>query len=519
MTPLRTLVTAGLLAVPLLALPATGAADTSTSTTPRLESPVTGAPATASSASSPSSAVRRPNIVLITTDDQTLTDMRAMPITRRLLKSRGVTLTGISPHPLCCPARAQILTGQFAQNNGVFSNTGEHGGYSSLDTSSTLATWLDEAGYNTAFMGKFLNGYGRSDTTDETPGWDEWHPTAAGIYNYRDFTIDHNGSLRSYLASYQTDVFAGVADKVLTRFANQPQPFFVWQSFVAPHGSCQPSNELRCWGPPIPARRHRGLFSDVSPPAFADPAYNEADVSDKPAWVRHRARLDAAKRKSILRMHRMRLRSLQAVDEGVGRMVSTLRRQGELANTLIIFTSDNGYLLGEHRLLGKNVPYEPALQVPLLMRGPGLPVGVTLNQVGAMVDIAPTIAAAARATPGLTIDGRNLLPVLQSRKRSWTNLLIQAGAEPRNGVDRDWFWRGVRTPRYTFVAYPATGERELYDRRKDPHQLDSVATNRRYADVLAELNRRLLVLRGCAGAQCRQRFPALPPVRPPAFGT
>lgn len=509
MPTLRTLLMAAMLAAPLVVLPSI-AAGTPTST--RGQGPATVAMPGKTPTSASAAVAARPNIVLLTTDDQTLTDLRAMPVTRRLLQSHGVTLTGISPHPLCCPARAEILTGQFAQNNGVISNTGEHGGYGSFDTSSTLATWLHDAGYHTAFMGKFLNGYSTADVADATPGWDEWHPTVAGVYNYRDFTIDHNGSLRAYENAYQTDVFAGVADKVLDRFAVQDAPFFLWQSFVAPHGSCQPSQELRCWGPPTPARRHQRLFADAMPPAFSDPAFNEADVHDKPAWVQQRPRLSSTRQQEIVRTHRQRLRALQAVDEAVGRVVSTLRQHGKLANTLIVFTSDNGYLLGEHRLLGKNVPYEPALRVPFLMRGPGIPAGVTRSQVGALVDIAPTIAAAALVTPGLDVDGRNLLPVARRGAPSWTNLLIQAGKEPGPDVDHLWFFRGVRTSRYTFVAYPATGERELYDRRKDPHQLTSLTTKRRYADVKAELNRRLQILRTCRGAQCRQQFAALPPV-------
>ena len=131
----------------------------------------------------PPSPQSAPNIVLITTDDQTVTDLAKMPITRRLLKEQGVTFSGISPHPLCCPARAEILTGQFAQNNGVRGNVGSQGGYQALDTSSTVATWLRDAGYQTAFMGKFLNGYQGASINDPAPGWDEWHPTVAGAYN------------------------------------------------------------------------------------------------------------------------------------------------------------------------------------------------------------------------------------------------------------------------------------------------------------------------------------------------
>ena len=191
-------------------------------------------------------------------------------------------------------------------------------------------------------------------------------------------------------------------------------------------------------------------------------------------------------------------------------MVRALADSGRLDNALVIFTSDNGYLLGEHRIGGKNVPYEPALQVPFLMRGPDLAAGTVSTQVAATVDIAPTIAAAARATPTLTTDGRNLLPVARGDASSWHTLLIQAGREPKVVTSGDWFFRGVRTTRYTYVTYPGTRERELYDRLIDPHQLVNVATRPQYREVRAELARRLKILGPCKGAPCRQRFAPLP---------
>ncbi|MBA3233257.1 MAG: sulfatase [Propionibacteriales bacterium] len=453
---------------------------------------------------------QRPDIVLITTDDQTLRDLRHMPVTRRLLQAKGVTFTGLSPHPLCCPARAEILTGQYAQNNGVYSNTGAHGGYQHFRPGSTVATWLHRAGYQTAFMGKFLNGYGRSDIHDPTPGWDEWHPTVAGVYNYTDFTINHNGRLRSYHDSYQTDVYAQLGARTVRDFAQDSSPFFMWQSFVAPHGSCGATAELHCWGPPVPAKRHQGLFATEVPPAFSDPSYDEADVRDKPSWLQNRPRISPTVRHRLVRLHRMRLRALQSVDEGVRHLVRALAHTGRLDNTLIIFTSDNGYLFGEHRLNGKNYPYEPALKVPFLMRGPGLPVGVTAPNVAASLDIAATIAAAAHADPTLRVDGRNLLPLVTGPSRGRDTVLIQAGTQFDNPAAPSWRFRGVRTQRYTFVRYPQTNEHELYDRRTDPAQQRNVSADPRYFETRRELGRRLGALKDCSGAVCRQHFGAVP---------
>jgi N-acetylglucosamine-6-sulfatase len=456
---------------------------------------------------------KRPNVVLITTDDQTLADLRYMPRTRRLIAGQGVTFDGISPHPLCCPARAEILTGQFAQNNGVRSNKGQFGGYKRLRTRNTIATWLNRAGYQTMFMGKFLNGYSPWSDRGPAAGWDDWNPTVRGVYKYRKFTVRHNQRLRRYRGPYQTDFFTDLAVQKIRGASRMQRPFFLWQSYVAPHVSCPPRKETEaCWSPPMAATRHRGLFTDAIPPSMRSDAFNE-DVGDKPFPLSETPEIDDEKERKILLLHRRRLQSLQAVDEGVARMMDALRRTGELRNTLVIFTSDNGYLLGEHRYTGKVLPYEPALQVPLLMRGPGLPAGVVRKRVATLVDLAPTIVAVAHARAGLVMDGRNLLPIATRNKPSWETLLIQAGQYRTYGTG--WFYRGVRTDRYSYAYYPYSDEDELYDRRKDPDQLTNVAGDPRYAAVVRLLKRQAKTLGSCAGWQCRRSF-RQPPAPLPA---
>jgi N-acetylglucosamine-6-sulfatase len=452
----------------------------------------------------------RPNVLLITTDDQTLTDLAHMPRTRRLIADQGVSFDGISNHPLCCPARAEILTGQFAQNNGVRSNRGPYGGYKRLHTRNTIATWMQDAGYHTIFMGKFLNGYNAQADTGHAPGWDDWNPTVRGVYNYDHFTVRHNDRQRTY-NKYQTDVFTDLAVQKIRKASNAKRPFFLWQSYMAPHASCPPTKETEtCWSPPKPAPRHRGMFSDAVPPSMSSPAFNEADTTDKPFPLRRLPELDRATTRKIVALHRRRLESLQAVDQGVASMLRTLKRTGELRNTLVIFTSDNGYLLGEHRYAGKVMPYEESLKVPLLMRGPGIPHGVVRKSIGTLVDLAPTIVAAGRAKPTLVVDGHNLLPAARRRAPSWETLLIQAGPyRPRDDAF-GWFYRGVRTDRYTYAHYLFSDEDELYDRRNDPFQLDNLAQDPDYAKVLAALKRRTAALRGCAGQRCFRSFPALP---------
>lgn len=457
---------------------------------------------------------KRPNIVLITTDDEADYDMRWMPRTRRLLGEAGVTFSdSVSPHPLCCPARAEILTGQFAQNNGVRTNEGhKHGGFRAMHSyRNTIGPWLQHAGYRTAFVGKFLNGY-RS-TSRNIPGWNEWNPLLEdfGAYQYYNFSARHNDVIRRHPRVHVSDFLAGQTARLVRKFSKRRQPFFIWQSHVAPHGACVPDGDSWCWGPPVPARRHADILEDVQPPSFSDPAFFERDVADKPAYLKSLS--TSSQRLAELRQSfTRRIQSLQSVDEAVARTIRVLRDTGELSNTVVVFTSDNGFVLGEHRWTGKDVPYEQSLQVPLIVRGPGLPKGVTRRDTVATVDLAPTFVDLANAKPTVPLDGRSLLPLARRGAASgWQNLLIQNGPRLGEGDGAGWSYRGVRTRRYTYVEYTRYGT-ELYDRRLDPHQLTNLAGLPAYSKVQRELQRRAHVLRNCSGKSCRRSFGPLPPV-------
>lgn len=454
----------------------------------------------------------RPNIVLVTTDDQRLDEMAWMPRTRRLVGAQGVTFgNAISPHPLCCPARAEILTGQLAHNNGVRHNTGRWGGYAAFSRKNRrehIGTWLTRAGYNTAFVGKFLNGY--TARHGDQPGWRAWSGTLSGTYRYTRFSMRVDGRTKRYdLARnrrhYVADVVGDRGAALVRRFSRGRKPFFLWISHVGPH-SARVDNR---WMPPIPAPRHRRIFSDSRPPVLAQPNYREADRSDKPATVRAQS---AGRLDRLLRSHRQRIRSLQAVDEANARLVKALRDTGELGNTIVVFTSDNGYLQGEHRLWAKNWPYEESLRVPLLVRGPGIPAGEQRAQNATLVDLPATFLQAARAPRG-SADGADLLPALAQDLPTAETSLIQAGA-PR----APWSWRGVRTARYTYVRWRG-GAEELYDRLTDPFQLENLlrpdqetATAESYQAVAEEMRGRFDRLASCAGATCR---PDLGPVPGP----
>jgi N-acetylglucosamine-6-sulfatase len=375
--------------------------------------------------------------------------------------------------------------------------------------------WLRRAGYQTAFMGKYLNQYGDRDAHEVPPGWGYWRATVGIPYDYYNFTVNAGGDLRVHVGDYQTDYYADLTERLVPRLSARDRPFFLWQSHIAPHLARAAWPFLsggEGWSAATPSSRYDGTLEHVSLPQSGSPAFNEADVSDKPRYIRDTPPLDREARRALGEVYQRRIESLRSVDDAVARTVDVLRRTGELDNTLLIFTSDNGYLLGQHRHKGKNVPYEPALQVPLLMRGPSVPTGVRSPATTTTVDLAPTVLAAAGAEAGLPVDGRNLLPVARGVRPGWDTTLIQGGPRTPEEGPR-WFFRGVRTHRYTYVEYRQSGGVELYDRLMDPRQLRNVAGRAAYARVQAELRRRLLQLQDCAGWECRRHFGPLPEPR------
>jgi len=453
-----------------------------------------------------------PNVLLVSTDDQAAADMRFMPFTRRYFARNGVTFTdAISPYPLCCPARATILTGQLSHNHRVLTNMPPYGGYKAFvangNEDTTLPTWLQGAGYQTMFVGKYLNGYGEGEFREYWPkGWDHWNGLAGpGIYSYTNFGLLRDGVLTPYPTGYNSTVFGRITQDFIQQSAADRKPFFVWQSDLAPHGGCQRKVGRRgChWGTPRPARRDRDAFPDLRLNSSGDASFNERVVVDKPRHVRDTAEWDAAKLDRMTHYNQQRARSLLAVDRSFKATIGELERLGELDNTLVIFTSDNGYLIGQHRWQGKTLPYQPSLQVPLMISGPGIPAGVRSDETVALVDIASTIAQAAGVTPAVVQDGRALQPVMDGTAKGYAAVSIEAG--PQQPEDwPTWFYRGVRTKRYTYIVYPGLDELELYDRRKDPDETDNVAYRPAYQHTRAALAAKLAQLRDCAGALCHQ---------------
>ena len=467
----------------------------------------------------------RPNIVVFMTDDETVAELAGMPHTRRLIERQGVRFDrSYVSYPVCCPSRATYLTGQYAHNHGVMGLYPPTGGYGRFDKRNALPVWLRRAGYHTAHLGKFLNGYGDQEAADVPPGWSDWHATVDySTYKMWGYTINDNGRMHTYGRTfdenprlYQTDVLAGKAAAIVKRQAARPEPLFLSLNFLAPHHEAR-GVQRRTHRLVRPAPRDRRAFA--SAPLARAASFNEADMSDKPRFLRtHTHPLTGRDIAAIQRDARARRAALLAADDGVARVVAAVRRAGELDNTYFIFTSDNGYMQGEHRVRsGKMLPYEPSTQVPLLITGPGIPAGRVSRELVANIDLAPTILQLAGATAGKTVDGRSLLPFAHDPAlRTKRAILHETGGQKyvgpaeqdertnvRRPMKRVLTYQAIRTSRWLYVRWH-DGSRELYDLRNDPDELRSLHAGRHHRHVRHVLARRLRALATCAGDSCRR---------------
>ena len=464
---------------------------------------------------------QRPNVVVIMTDDQTVDDLSAMPATRRAFARRGVSFYNSSvSYPVCCPSRASFLTGRYAHSHGVMGLYWPTGGYGRFNDSDALPVWLLRAGYHTVHIGKYLNGYGSDRPAIVPPGWSEWYgavdPATYRMWNY---TLNENGRQVTYggeesPAHYQTDLYREKALDAIRRGSSSGRPFFLSLAFLAPHHE-EAEIRARTGVTVRAASRHRGRFATL--PLPRPRGFNELDRSDKPMFMRRFKPLDATAIARITAEFRARRESLLAVDEAVAAIVRELRAQGTLANTYLLFTSDNGFLLGEHAVpTGKMLPYEPSSRVPLLIRGPGIRGRTTSLEPVSNIDLAPTIVeiAGASAAGGAPVDGRSLLKFARNpRLRSDRLLLHETGGlrststspEEDGGpvpVRTIRTYRAVRNDRWLYVAY-RSGERELYDLLRDPFQLRSRHNDPRYAATRRVLRAELERLALCRGRACR----------------
>ena len=480
----------------------------------------------------------QPNIVVITTDDQRLTlNRRVMPETKRRIVDKGTRFTqAIVTTPLCCPSRASMLTGQYAHNHGTLSN---RAGYPALvDKENVLPEWLRQAGYRTAHVGKFLNGYPGGGLAPQTvaPGWDEW-ATLMIPRLYYNFDLSINGTPTHYGKrdrDHLTRTLTRQAVQVIRRNAGEAAPFFLQLDHFAPHTEPQKSRSGRCGGNVVPEARDLGLFKDE--PVERPPSYNEDDVSDKPSFVQELAPLNRKRRDALKQRNRCRLAALHSVDRSIAKVMRTLKQEGELSETVIVFISDNGYFLGEHRIkVNKTLPYEEALRVPLAIRAPRAYRGNAeqlpkSDEPVANIDLVPTLLDWAGADPCRssgdcrTMDGRSLVGLLSGENAGWPDeraLLVEYGrAVEGDNILGVCGYQGLRLPETLYIEYTSlrsasrvcepSRERELYDLDADPHQLANLfppAPATPEAQKLGELEARLSSLQDCSGIAGRDPDP------------
>ncbi|MDQ2652184.1 MAG: sulfatase [Chloroflexota bacterium] len=447
-------------------------------------------------------AASRPHIIVILLDDLDAGSVAYMPITQKRIFSEGVTFNQFfATTPLCGPSRATLLTGLYAHNHGVLRNTGESAGFRAFRAfgGETVATALQRAGYRTALIGKFMNGYPVSNEPDDEwpPGWDTWMAGADhAAYEGENYELNENGVVSKYgksRADYLTEVIAQHAVSFLADTL-PAQPTFLFFTPYAPHA------------PSLPAREDRGSFAGAEAPRGG--SFNERRVKKKPRWVRGSPLLTESRIGKIDENYRDRLETLQAADRAIGALLDTVEASGASDSTYVFFLSDNGYFLGEHRQPhGKDAPYDAAALVPLAILGPDLPAGATVNSITGNTDITPTILDLAGVAPTSEPDGRSLLPMIRGDSNAERRYLLLEGF----GKETEGHEAGeTTTPPFTalrgtgllYTEYD-TQERELYDKRRDPAELDN-----RVADVSKDLVRRyrelLEELATCSGATCRQ---------------
>jgi arylsulfatase A-like enzyme len=417
-------------------------------------------------------AARPPNVVVILSDDQPWDTLGRMATVQSELVARGTSFpASVVTDPLCCPSRTSTLRGQYDHTTGIYDIKLPLGGAGLVDQlgleASMLPTWLDAAGYRTGLVGKYLNSL---DLSHVPEGWDYWRASSPGYFNYK---VSEQGVVRTYGsadANYNTRVLTGYAD-AFVRTTDPNTPLFLWLAPNAPHSPYTPdpryANDARCTGATN----------------LDEPSFNEADVSDKPAYVRATPPMSAADitEKGTTRP-RKQCRMLLSVDDMVGTVLQALRDTGRLGDTLIVYTSDNGFQHGEHRQTGKESPYESSIRVPLVIRYDPITGGVPTArpELVANIDIAPTIVDLLdlSVVPGCPsppyggvcgggFDGTSLLPLLDGSASSWRDgVLIE---HVPSGTSVPAFCE-LRTRTDVFVRY-TTGEEELYDLAVDPAQL------------------------------------------------
>jgi N-acetylglucosamine-6-sulfatase len=451
----------------------------------------------------------RPNIVFVLTDDLSMNLLQFMPQVQDM-EHRGLTFRNyFVSDSLCCPSRSSIFTGNFPHDTDVFSNVGRKGGfhvfYERGEEHHTFAVALQGAGYQTALMGKYLNGYLQKRGGDPNvaptyvpPGWNEWDVAGWGYpeFNYQ---LNHDGVLQSYgdqPSDYLTDVLAGKGVDFINRSAAAGDPFFLELATFAPHS------------PYTPAPRDAADFPGLQAPQ--PPNFNVLPA-DPPSWLAHHRPLTRAEITQINRAFRLRAQAVQSVDDMIGRIEAALAANRLTDDTYLVFSSDNGLHTGEYRLTpGKMTAFDTDIHVPLVVVGPGVPAGQSSDAMVENIDLAKTFAAIGGTD--LPSDGHSLLPLLDGEPPAdWRDaILVEHHGPDLGGADPDFqqpssgnprTYEAMRTHDLLYVEYN-DGEREFYNLKTDPFELHNLAGSLT-SSQLAVLHGDLLAIEHCHnGSAC-----------------
>ncbi|MEI7055522.1 sulfatase-like hydrolase/transferase [Nocardioides sp. CCNWLW239] len=443
----------------------------------------------------------RPNILMITADDLAYEDLDYMPHVRSLLAEQGTSMTeAIAPTPICVPARASLLTGQYSHNHETVTVNGERGGYASMDHTGTLPEAMQKAGYDTLFTGKYLNGYGIGKTAkDVPPGWTDWRATTdMSTYNFVQPRINHNGKLTTH-HRYTTYVMRDQANQMISAPERAEKPWYMWVNYVAPHhGGPGEKDDPKGISTTRPSDEDKHSFDGLelpdTPNMFRTP-------TDAPPISPSQTFVDPQRRAELRMAHEQRVEAVQAVDRAVASHLLELRETGQLDNTIVIFSSDNGYTTGGHNINGKLMHYRETQRIPLILRGPRIPAGRSLSTGVGNPDIATTIMAIAGAEPGRPQDGVNFMPWLTAPAQD--RVIPLSAWRVSNGHKQ--IYSGIRFGDWTYARF-ADGSEELYDMADDPYQVRSLALLPGYADELAELRSLSEKYADCAGDTCPKEF-------------
>lgn len=445
---------------------------------------------------------KRPNFVFILTDDLSWNLVQYMPRVAKM-RADGATFSNyFVTDSLCCPSRASILTGRYPHNTGIFTNSGNDGGYLSFvgrgHEDATFATALSGAGYRTAMLGKYLNGY-QPNEHEPASGWTQW-TVAGGGYRGFNYNLNQNGSVVHHgnmPADYLTDVLSETAVDFIAQSASTP--FLIEIATFTPHG------------PFIPAPRDDDAFPGLTAPRGA--AFDAAPGERAPAWLKAIPPLSDADKAKIDRNFRQRAQTLLAIDKMIGDLQTAVAAIGQQDNTYFIFSSDNGFHMGEYRLMpGKMTAYDTDIRVPLIITGPRIAAGRSIDAIAENIDLCPTFIDLTGAAPLPDVDGRSLAPLLRGEKPTdWRGAAlvehhgpVQDPDDPDAPVGRGGnppTYAAIRTPKFLYVEY-ATGEKEYHDLESDPDQLRNTyisLPNDQKADLQVTLSK----LQACRGSdQC-----------------